>query len=176
MAKKTQGYLRKKKRKLSSRYIVLRLSGGGGRDTLSYGIEICRLLAMINYHLIYSLTASHGTKSETVSETRTDKNWVFKINCFGQEMKAYHTSPHKLFFSTAPENPVTHLATKRWQRESFVVECCFDYFNRKIVIGLVSPYGSHTWQRRDDSAKVLLLNAVLTISTGKLLLAWSYHR
>ena len=93
------------------------------------------------------------------------KNWVFKMNYFGQEMKAYHTSPHKLLFSTPPENPVSHLATKRWQRESFVVECCFDYFNRKIVNGLVSPYGPHTWQRRDGSAKVLLLNAVLTIST-----------
>ena len=47
-------------------------------------------------------------------------------------LEAYHTSPHKL--SPSPANdPVTHLATKRWQHERFVVQCCFDYFNRKIV-------------------------------------------
>ena len=69
-----------------------------------------RLLAMINYQFMNSLMVSHGTKSETVSEFRTDL--------------------------------VTHLATKQWQHESLVVQCCFDYFNRKIVIGLVLPYGS----------------------------------
>ena len=100
---------------------------------------------MINYHFINSLTVGLSLKSNrSIGEMR---NRVFKIKCFGEKKrKCFRSVPHiptQIILLPSPRKYChTLMATKRLQHESFVVQCCFDYFKLNTVIGLVFLYGS----------------------------------